>query len=393
MRILLINHNQIGHGTYFRCYGFGKELAKLGNEVTLLTTSRINRFRIIKTIQDGVKTFQFPDLLFGKLRNGFCLWNALRRILFLLKRDFDIIHAFDTRPVVIFPSLFCKYKFKVPLVIDWADWWGRGGTIKERSGRLFESTIGRIETFFEEYFRKLADFATAICSPLKNRLIQLGYSESNIMFLPQGTNFNNIKPLDKNYCRKSLNLNLNTPIIGHLGTLFKNDATLLFDSIKNAKKEIQDIKLILIGRHKLNLSRFNSMNNFVFETGEIEERKIPIYLSACDILVLPMEKNIANNGRWPSKINDYLASGRPVVSTPISDIKTIFEKEKIGILAEDNPEDFSNAILKLLKDKDLQIYLGDKGKEYAEKKLNWVILVSDLNKLYYKALENKYADS
>lgn len=126
----------------------------------------------------------------------------------------------------------------------------------------------------------------------------------------------------------------------------------------------------------------------MFETGEIEDNKISIYLSACDILVLPMEKNIANNGRWPSKFNDYLASGRPIISTPISDIKTIFEKEKIGILAEDNPEDFSKAILKLLKDKDLQLYLGKKGKKYAEKHLNWEILTKNLNEFYHKALQS-----
>lgn len=387
MRIILINHNQIGQGTFFRCYGFGKELAKLGNEVTLLTTSRINRFKITKTIQDGMKIVQFPDLFFGKLRNGLCLWNTSRRILFLLKRDFDIIHAFDTRPVVIFPALFYKYKYKTPLIIDWADWWGRGGTTKERSGRLFASTIGKIETFFEEYFRQFADFATSICSALKNRLIHLGYSESNVILLPQGTKFNNLGQFDKNYCRKVLNIDLNSPIIGHLGTLFKNDAKLLFDSIKNVRKEIKDIKLILIGRHKLNLNRFKGMNNFVFKTGEIEEKKIPVYLSACDILVLPLENNIANNGRWPSKINDYLASGKPIVSTPISDIKIIFEREEIGILAEDTPEDFSNAILKLLKDKNLQTCLGQKGRKYAEKRLNWEILASELNKFYYRAFE------
>jgi len=307
----------------------------------------------------------------------------------MLGKDFDIIHAFDTRPAVIFPALFYKYKYKVPLIIDWADWWGRGGTIKERSGRLFAFTIGRIETFFEEYFRKFADFATTICSALKNRLIQSGYSESNITMLPQGTKFNNVRQFDKNYCRRVLNIESNTPIIGHLGILFKNDAKLLFDSIKNVKKKIKDIKLILIGRHKLKLSGFKDINNFVFETGEIKEKKIPIYLSACDILVLPMENNIANNGRWPSKINDYLASGRPIISTPISDIKMIFKTEKIGILAEDNPEEFSDAILKLLRDKNLQTYLGKKGKEYAEKKLNWEILVIDLNKFYYKVLENK----
>lgn len=392
MNILLINHNVIGEGTYLRCYNLGKHLINYNHGVTILTTSKTSRSKSIYTKENRMNIIQFPDLFSKKLRNGICPWNTFKRIYYLRNKKFDIIHAFDTRPVVIFPALFYKYKYKVPLAIDWADWWGRGGTIKERSGRLFASTIGRIETFFEEYFRKFADVATTICSKLKERLIQLGYNETNIMLLPQGIDLNKIKPLDKNYCRKVLNIDSNTPIIGYLGALFINDAKLLFNSIKNLKKGIKDIKLILIGRHKLKLSKFKGINNFVLETGEIKEKEIPLYLSVCDILVLPLKKNIANNGRWPSKINDYLASGRPIVSTPISDIKMIFKKEKIGVLTEDNPEDFSNAILELLRDEGLQIYLGKKGGKYAEKKLNWEVLVSDLNKFYHKALNNKNVD-
>jgi glycosyltransferase involved in cell wall biosynthesis len=393
MKILLINHNQIGQGTYRRCFNIGKELVKFGHQVLILTTSKKNRIKASKTKKNGLKIVQFPDLLFGRLRNGFCPLNTYLRIVYLSGKDFDIIHAFDTRPVVILPALFYKFKYKVPLVIDWADWWGRGGTIQERSGKLFAFTLGRLETFLEEYFRRFADCATTICSALKKRLISLGCKESNIMLLPQGTNFHDIKALDKNYCRKVLNIDLDSQIIGHLGTLFKNDARLLFDSIKAVKQDIDDIKLFLIGRHKLKLSRYKLTNNFIHETREIEEKEIPFYLSACDILVLPLENNIANNGRWPSKINDYLASGKPIISTPVSDIKIIFEKEKIGILAEDNPEDFSKAILNLLKDKDLRFYLGKKGREYAEKKLNWEILVNNLNKFYHKAIENKFIDS
>ena len=84
-----------------------------------------------------------------------------------------------------------------------------------------------------------------------------------------------------------------------------------------------------------------------------------------------------------------MVASRPIVPTPISDIKTIFERKKPGILVKDNPVTFFNTILFLLKDIDLQISLGKKGKEYAEKKLNGEILISDLNKFYYKELENK----
>jgi len=118
MNILILNHNQNGQGTYFRCYHFGKNLVELGHQVTLLTTSRNHLLKLKKTVDNGLEIIEFPDLLLGNLRNGFCLWNVFRRILFLNNNQFDIIHAFDSRPVVIFPALFLKYKGKVPLIMD-----------------------------------------------------------------------------------------------------------------------------------------------------------------------------------------------------------------------------------------------------------------------------------
>jgi len=52
---------------------------------------------------------------------------------------------------------------------------GRGGTIAERSGKLFQYTFGLIETLFEEYFRRYAERATTICRALSQRLERLGY--------------------------------------------------------------------------------------------------------------------------------------------------------------------------------------------------------------------------
>jgi len=382
LKIVLLNHNQIGQGTYFRCYHFGKALVNLGHRVILLTTSRKHLFKLKKTVDNGLEIIEFPDLLLGKLRNGFCLWNTIRRILFLRNKEFDIIHAFDSRPVVIFPALFLKYKGKIPLIMDWADWWGHGGTIEERSGHLYAKTFGRVEIFFEEYFRKYADRATTICTALSKRLEGLGYSANKITTIHQGCNLEKIKPLPMEYCRKKLSLSLNNCIIGHLGTLFKNDAQLLFDIMNYVRNHNRDIKLLLIGRHKLQLKDFEYSPDLLIETGEISDREISYYLSACDILVLPMRNTIANNGRWPSKINDDMAAARPIVSTPISDIKTIFNDYGIGVLAEDNSIDFGEKILRLLADKKRRKYLGERARKYAENHLNWKMLTKRLEDVY-----------
>lgn len=204
MRILIIHHRENIPGT-LRPALLARELAKLGNEVTVIATSERKRFRVVEKTTDRVKTIEMPDLLWNGLRRGFDPWNTLRRVLFLIGRDFDIIHAFDSRPNVILPGLFCKWSKGVPLILDWADWWGGDGTISKRSGRLFRYTLGWIEVFFEERFRKFADGSTVVSSALGERLRKLGYARC-ILLSHHGCDVGRVKPIEKAIARRRVGL-------------------------------------------------------------------------------------------------------------------------------------------------------------------------------------------
>jgi len=379
----------MGQGTYLRCFPFARELVQFGHQVTLFTTSRKNRMSIDKNMQEGVCVIEFPDLFTGKFRNGICLWNTFNRILFLKRKRFDIIHAFDSRPNVVFPAIYIKHKLDIPLVMDWADWWGYGGTIEERSGYLYARTLGKIEGFFEEYFRSYAEKATTICTALHKRLEGLGYKASSITTIPQGCDLDKVKPMPLEHCREKLSIPRNNIIIGHLGTLFKSDAELLFQAGNYIQDKKEGVRILLIGRHKLKLKDFKHSPELVIETGEILDLDISFYLGACDIVAIPMKKTVANNGRWPSKINDYIAAAKPIVSTSISDIEHIFKKEGIGLLAEDNPIDFGEAILGLIEDKEKQKLLIAKNKKCARTYLNWSRLSKKLEDIYREALDSR----
>ncbi|MCD4735994.1 MAG: glycosyltransferase family 4 protein [Bacteroidales bacterium] len=386
MNILMLNHNMSGTGTFLRCYGFGCELAKLGHDVTILTTSKSRRIRKDIIRQDKLKIVEFPDLFIGKLRNGFCPYNTLNRISFLRNFKCDIVHAFDSRPVVIFPALYISRLKKVPLVMDWADWWGRGGTIAERSGKLFQYTFGAIETLFEEKFRHFASSATVISKALFQRLVNLTFDPQRILLVHQGCDVDRIKPLDKVACRKELFLDENQNIIGYLGVLLPGDAPLLFETCNIIAEKINNFKLLLIGNTRMPLNCQLKQYDWLYSTGFIPDDVMNKYISACDVMILPLKNNIASNGRWPSKVNDYLSAGKPVVSTPVSDLKEIFSTHEIGLLANDNPEEFSEAIIKVLRNKSLQKKLGGNARRYAERYLEWGILAKELERFYLKTI-------
>ncbi len=381
----MINHNVVGTGTYRRCFGFAKSLVAFGHHVTIYTTSRSKKIKIEKVIDSGVEIFLFPDLLIGKLRNGFCPWNILNRILFGMKKKYDIVHAFDSRPNVILPALLYSKYHSIPLIIDWADWWGRGGTINERSSKFFLWTLAWIETLFEEKFRRFADFATVISCSLKLRLIRLGFNPEKIIVLRHGANVGEIKVLAQDKSKIELGLNKNkNKLLGYLGVLLPGDATLLFESFKHLKKQNQNIQLYLIGNTKINLGRYCDEKDDIILTGPLSYNKVNLYLSACDVLLLPLKNSIASNGRWPSKINDYLAAGKAIVATDTGDVGKILRENKIGTLAHDNPVQFAREIQKLLFDFKQRNCLEINARKYAEQYLDWDFLTTKLLKIYRK---------
>jgi hypothetical protein len=124
LKILMINHHRLFKS--IRALSIAEYLTKRGHYVTLLVTADKAKFRLSYKMINGVKVIETPDLLWGKLRSGWDIWNMVRKIFYLLtsSEKFNLIHIFETRPSTIFPTLLYLRRNKIPLVIDWVDWWG-----------------------------------------------------------------------------------------------------------------------------------------------------------------------------------------------------------------------------------------------------------------------------
>lgn len=379
----MLNHNVAWKGgTFFRAYFFAQHLARRGHRITLLSISpHLQRgFRVEE--RKGVQLVETPDLFRGRARSGWDPWGALNRILYIAHHSFDLVHAFDSRPEVILPALYCRKRHKTPLVLDWADWWGRGGVNRERPGRLVNLMIAPIETFFEEAFRTRADGNTVISMALYRRARSLKVKSAKLLHLIQGSDIEKIHPMEHAKAREILGLPIDVTLIGHLGVLQPKDAEFLFSVFKMLRQASPNACLVLIGRHRCNLAQYKRENEGWLETGPLSYEKMILYLAASDILLLPLADILANRARWPSRVNDYLAAGRPVVSTAVGDVADILLAEGAGIVKQPQAEDFLDGILTLLMNKDLRLLYGKKGRTLAETKLSWGHITEGLEKYY-----------
>jgi glycosyltransferase involved in cell wall biosynthesis len=78
--------------------------------------------------------------------------------------------------------------------------------------------------------------------------------------------------------------------------------------------------------------------------------------------------------------------GKPTVSNPTGDLKHLFDRHRVGLLAEWDPEDFAAKILTLVGSPELARELGANARRVALTEHDWDNLVLRLEGFYYKML-------
>ena len=117
-------------------------------------------------------------------------------------------------------------------------------------------------------------------------------------------------PVDIAYIRK--------PIIGLSGSFVERTD---YDIIKHIALTHSDWSIVLIGRILTRATHISKLKN-VFFMGPRPYELLPSYLKAFDVCIIPYivsDGSIFNSS--PVKLKEYLASGKPVVSTPIPEVE------------------------------------------------------------------------
>jgi glycosyltransferase involved in cell wall biosynthesis len=279
--------------------------------------------------------------------------------------------------------------------MDWCDWFGKGGSVEQRSNSLVRSTLRPVETFFENHFRGYAAGTTVINNFLKNRAIKLGVDNSKISVLPNGCNIDELWPISRTDAREKLGLAREDFTIGYIGAIFEQDAKLMARAFDKAVQVIPGVKLIITGYCNIDFRPMVKNPESIIVTGRIPYQDINQYLGACDICVLPLKNSGANRGRFPLKLHDYMAVGRPVLATNVGEIGEFVREQKIGWLAEDNPLDIAEQIVSISKLREQRKVVGVHARHLAETKFTWNRMAGKLEDFYRKitaGIENPLAE-
>jgi glycosyltransferase involved in cell wall biosynthesis len=382
-KILFLNHNYENFGTFWRCFFLARQLCGFNNEMTMVCASRDNFDPKIKTkkIRDNFKIITLPRIRLHPYHTGHLMRGVINSQIVMLN-DFDILHGFAVaQPSTALPVAVAKMAGKKNIVVDWDDDWSSG------LGRYHPLPVRRVISFLEHGIPRLAKKVTVVSDYLKFQALKLGIKEESICQIPNGSNIDEIRPLDKEICRRELGIGGGEQVILAMGHNYMESFELLIDVFLRVTEKSPKAKFYLVGnpgRKNANLLKRKLRGlerNMVF-LGEQPFVKIPCFLASADVLLLPMADTVFERSRFPVRLGDYLASGRPIVSNAVGEVKSVLEKYQCGLTC--GPQDlkgFAEQILILLNNPDLRNKLGDMARKTAEE-YSWQKIAQRLNRFY-----------
>ena len=187
-----------------------------------------------------------------------------------------------------------------------------------------------------------------------------------------------MKPYDKLKARAELGIPEDVKLIGTLTD--GHSFPYLVKAFKYVKDNLPEARLLFVGapsETQKKLISDSGLDQFFFATGRCTDNELPVFLSAADIFSLPMENNLANLARFPHKIGDYLACGRPLVTTDVGDYPKLLKHSDTAIVA-DSVTEFPNELLNLLKSEDKIHHYSERGRKWVERNLDWNIIAPDI---------------
>jgi teichuronic acid biosynthesis glycosyltransferase TuaH len=163
----------------------------------------------------------------------------------------------------------------------------------------------------------------------------------NIYYLPNAADVSMFKDsLNGRYVVPSEIVNVIRPIVCYTGHL---DDRLDYNLLKYVFKAHPDKVFLMIGPSSMSKALYDELAAFenVIFTGKKDISELPRYLHFVKSTIIPFKCNTLTRSIYPLKVNEYLAAGKPVVSTPFSEDIMSFEGT---IEIAENYEDFSNAV-------------------------------------------------
>lgn len=218
--------------------------------------------------------------------------------------------------------------------------------------------------------------------------LELGLPAEKLVVAPNGVDLARFTGLGgKAEARKRLSLPADTQIVCYSGNMYEGRG---LEMLADAAAVLRDTQFVLVGGLESDIARVRGMartkglGNFDV-TGFVQHSEVPYYLAAADVLVLPYTSRMTIKGgaaasefTSPIKLFEYMAAGRPIVTTALPSVLEILEDGVNAVVVDsDSLDSLVAGIQRALGDRVLAERISTRAAEDA-KKYTWQARVKRL---------------
>ncbi len=324
VRVLLLKGHAFGNYTY---KGPRKNVSEGGILFTYLGFTQRPKNKLLKICDELVSLFRLKAFLLSLIGKN--------KSVKLLVYNSDVLFNI---PIHVMSRIFGVKLIK--FVAEYID--------KSEFGTNLLGDIKRASYYLNfRYLNKQSDKLIVFSYYLRDLYVDMGYRVSDIIVQPNLTDFDFWKsPLtEPKYT------------LGYSGAPYLKDGLSdLFRAVSLLKQEMSSkpLSLLIIGDAVFGGSLIPSLRdecarlgiteNVVF-TGLVELPQVKQFISECRILTITRPSTIQTMAGFPTKLGEYLATGKPVLATDFGDMKKYFTDGTDIIMAEcSNPASIAHKI-------------------------------------------------
>lgn len=174
--------------------------------------------------------------------------------------------------------------------------------------------------------------------------------------------------------------NIPHPIVGFYGVI---DERINVGLIKKIARALPEVSFVMIGPVvKIDPRTLPQAEN-IYYLGQKAYNLLPTYLKAMDVTMMPFALNASTKFISPTKTLEFMAAGKPIISTPIVDVKKSFRKE---VMIANGATQFIQAIKNALAETTTQKRKREKLQRAVIRATSWDNTVMMMQKILAKKL-------
>jgi len=179
--------------------------------------------------------------------------------------------------------------------------------------------------------------------------------------------------------------NIKSPIIGYVGGVHR---WIDQDLIKYLVEKYRQYSFVFIGPVQTDISKLQVLKNIYF-LGKKEHSRLPFFIKYFDVGIIPYLISEYTNNVYPTKLNEYLALGKPVISTQLPEIIEFNKEYKDIVYVSEGKEKFGEHINKAINE-DNQILRARRIEVSRDN--NWESRIEKMSCLIQEEIEKKKVD-